>query len=193
MLPLLVAAEAYVDEKTSLILNQEMPASLMAPHFFGVIDKGTVNRRTSQAAYIVFQNEGKRYAYPLGAPLVYNKAMNSDDKDSESESTGDDPATIGLPDVSGGSAEDLATNLLRLIQLKLQMSQQDLSRYCGTTADGQYQAEQFLSTIRKETWRQNLPEELLFSQTTIWDAAHLLNLAATDIKDGKVGTSSDFF
>ncbi len=64
--------------------------------------------------------------------------MNSDDEDSESESTGDDPATIGLPDVSGGSAEDLATNLLRLIQLKLQMSQQDLSRYCGTTADGQY-------------------------------------------------------
>eukprot|EP00112_Aurelia_sp_Birch-Aquarium-sp1_P001875 Seg1203.3 transcript_id=Seg1203.3/GoldUCD/mRNA.D3Y31 product="hypothetical protein" protein_id=Seg1203.3/GoldUCD/D3Y31 len=130
------------------------------------------------------------------APLVYKKATNSDDDDSESDSIDNDSAdeaTIGLPDVSGGSAEDLASNLLRLIKLKLQMSQQDLSRYCGTTADGQYQAEQFLSTIRKETWRENLPEDLLFCQTTIWDAAHLLNLAATDIKDGKVGTSSAFF
>ena len=196
MLPLLVAAEAYVDEKTSLILNQEMPATLMAPHFFGVIDKGTVNRRTSQAAYVVFQNDGRQYAYPLGAPLVYNKAMNSDDEDSEPDSIGNDSAeeaTIGLPDVDGGSAKDLAGNLLSLIKLKLRMSQQDLSRYCGTTADGQYQAEQFLSTIRKETWHEQLPEDLLFCQTTIWDAAHLLNLAVTDIKDDKVGTSSNFF
>ncbi len=43
MLPLLVAAEEFVDEKTSSTFNDELPATLMKPHFFWVIDKGTVN------------------------------------------------------------------------------------------------------------------------------------------------------
>ena len=64
MLPLRVAAENYVDEKTSFTLNQELPCTMMPPHFFGVIDKGTVNRRMSQVSYLVFQNDGRRCAYP---------------------------------------------------------------------------------------------------------------------------------
>ena len=75
ILPLLLAAESYVDEKTSQTLNEEIP------HFYGVIDKGTVNRRTSQAAYLIFQNN-RRCAYPLGAPLVYKRATNSHSKSS---------------------------------------------------------------------------------------------------------------
>ena len=194
MLPLLVAAEDFVDEKTSLTLNDELPATLMKPHFFGVIDKGTVNRRTSQASYLVFLSNGKRCAYPLGAPLVYAKSNDSDDEDPgpEDESSSDE-ATGSLPDVSGGNADELAGNLLNLIELKLKFSREDLTRYCGTTADGQYQAQSFQAKILKETGRENLPRSLQFCQATIWDATHLLNLASTDVRDEKTGNSGKFF
>ena len=86
MLSLLLAAESYVDEKTSHTLNEEIPCTMMPPHFYGVIDKGTVNRRTSQAAYLIFQNSRRRCAYPLGAPLVYKRATDSHSNSSDSDS-----------------------------------------------------------------------------------------------------------
>ena len=73
VLPLFVAAEDFVDEKTTNVLKTELTCTQMQPHFFGVLDKGTVNRRTSQASYIVFMYNGIRRAYPVGAPLVYSK------------------------------------------------------------------------------------------------------------------------
>ena len=192
MLPLLLATESYVDEKTSHTLNEEIPCTMMLPHFYGVIDKGTVNRRTSQAAYLIFQNNG-RCAYPLGAPLVYKRATESHSSDSDSDDSDSSSNEDGLPDVDGGSAGDLARNLLNTMKIKIKLEGPDLSRYCGTTADGQYQAEDFLATIHKETCREEIPQDLLFCQTTIWDAFHLLNLASTDIKEGKCGNSKTFF
>ena len=193
MLPMLVAAEDYVDQKTAT-LKQELPSTLMTLHFYGFIDKATVNRRTSQASYIVFQSNGRRCAYPLGAPLVYAKAKDSSSENSKSDGENSpDEELDRLPDVDGGSAGDLARNLLDTIVIKLKLECKDLSKYCGTTADGQYQAEDFLATIRKETGRENLSEDLTFCQTTIWDASYLLNLASTDIKEGKCGTSQTFF
>ena len=168
---------------------------MMPRHFYGVIDKGTVNRRTSQAAYLIFQNNGRRCAYPLGALLVYKRATDSHSNSSDSDSDDGDSSSDkdGLPDVDGGSAGDLARNLLSTIKIQLRLEGPDLSRYCGTTADGHYQAEDFLATIHKETCREEIPQDLLFCQTTIWDASHLLNLASTDIKEGKCGNSKTFF
>jgi hypothetical protein len=54
---------------------------------------------------------------------------------------------------------------------------------CGTSTDGPYQAYEFGFTIQEETGRHRIPEELRFCQAVIWDATHLLNLAATDIKE----------
>ena len=197
MLPLLIAAESFVDEQTSNVLKTELQCTRMYPHFFGVLDKGTVNRRTSQASYIVFMYDGKRRAYPVGAPLVYSasdeESSGSDADESLDESPADEEDQAGFPEVSGGSASDLATNLLNTIKLKLNLDQQDLTRYCGTSADGPYQAHDFSFTIREETGRLRIPEELQFCQAVIWDATHLLNLAATDIRDGKFGNSKVFF
>ena len=180
-------------KKTSHTLNEEIPCTMMPPHFYGVIDKGTVNRRTSQAAYSIFQNNGRRCAYPLGAPLVYKRTTDSYSSDSDSDDGKSLSDEDSLPDVDGGSAGDLARNLLNTMKIKLKLEGPDLSRYCGTTADGQYQAEDFLATIHKETCREEIPQDLLFCQTTIWDASHLLNLASTDIKEGKCGNSQTFF
>ena len=78
-------------------------------------------------------------------------------------------------------------------KIKLKPEGPDLSRYCGTTADDQYQAEDFLATIHKETCREEISQDLLFCQTSIWDASLLLNMAFTNIQEGKCGNSQTFF
>ena len=181
VLPLLVAPEDFVDEKTTNVLKTELTCAQMQPHFFGVLDKGTVNRRTSQASYIVFMYNGIRRAYPVGAPLVYSKYRGEGEESSDSEDK--DESVEEFPDVSGGSAPELATNFLNTIRLKLNLNEEDLTRYCRTSADGPYQAHEFGFTIQEETGRHKIPEELQFCQAVIWDATHLLNLAATDIKE----------
>jgi hypothetical protein len=74
------------------------------PHFFGVLDKGTVNRRTSQASYIVFMYNGKRRAYPVGAPLVYTRNHDEGEESSNSEDENESEEEEEFPDVSGGNA-----------------------------------------------------------------------------------------
>eukprot|EP00794_Sanderia_malayensis_P013573 gene13573-14977_t len=104
-----------------------------------------------------------------GAPLVYST---SDEEISDEDDQSDDDNEF--PEINGGNAPDLAMNLLNTIKLKLNLDKQDLLRYCGTSADGPYQAKEFGSTIRAETGRLDVPEELQFCQTVIWDATHLL-------------------
>ncbi len=82
---------------------------------------------------------------------------------------------------------------MNTIKLKLNLNKEDLTRYCGTSADGPYQAHEFGFTIQEETGWHRIPKELQFCQSVIWDATHLLNLAATDIKEGKFGESQEFF
>ncbi|CAB4006830.1 Hypothetical predicted protein [Paramuricea clavata] len=190
MLAMLVAAEDFVDEKTTNVLKTELLCTQVYPHFFGVLDKGTVNRRTSQASYIVFMYNGKGRAYPVGAPLVYTRNNDEGEESSDSEDENEsEEEEEEFPNVSGGNAPELASNFLNTIKLKLKLNEEDLTRYCGTSADGPYQAYEFGFTIQEETGRHRIPEELRFCQAVIWDATHLLNLAATDIKEGKFGES----
>ncbi|CAB3980633.1 Hypothetical predicted protein [Paramuricea clavata] len=192
MLAMLVAAEDIVDEKTTNVLKTELLCTQVYPHFFGVLDKGTVNRRTSQASYNVFMYNGKRCAYPVGVPLVYTR-NNEGEESSDSEDENESEEEEEFPDVSGGNAPELASNFLNTIKLKLKLDEEDLTRYCGTSADSPYQAYEFGFTIQGETGQHRIPEELRFCQAAIWDATHLLNLAATDIKEETFGESQDFF
>eukprot|EP00794_Sanderia_malayensis_P004290 gene4290-4859_t len=78
----------------------------------GVVDKGTINRRTSQASYVIFMDGGKHCAYPLGAPLVSSKTNESDDDSLESESqSSSNEDTNCLQDITG-----VAANLLNLLE-----------------------------------------------------------------------------
>jgi hypothetical protein len=103
MLAMLVAAEDFVEEKTTNVLKMELLCTQVYPHFFGVLDKGTVNRRTSQASYIIFMYNGKCHAYPVGAPLVYMR--NNDEDEDENESEEDE-----FPDVSSGNVPQFCCN-----------------------------------------------------------------------------------
>ena len=56
----------------------------------------------------------------------------------------------------------------------------------GISADGVYQASGFRKTISQE-------ENNLFLKQVHWDPSHCINLAVTDVRDGKMGTSDKFF
>lgn len=58
--------------------------------------------------------------------------------------------------------------------------------FSGISADGVYQAKGFQGTI-------NSDNESLFVKQVSWDASHWLNLAVTDVRDGNIWSSSDFF
>ena len=94
---------------------------------------------------------GIRRAYSVGAPLVYSKYRGEGEESSDSENK--DESEEEFPDVSSGSAPELATNFLNTIRLKLNLNDEDLTRYCGTSADGPYQAHEFGFTIQEETGR----------------------------------------
>ena len=58
----------------------------------------------------------------------------------------------------------------------------------GVSADGVYQANKF-----QEIMSQGKPKEAKFIGNVVWDPSHWFDLAVTDVKEGKTGTSKDFF
>ncbi len=55
----------------------------------------------------------------------------------------------------------------------------------GISADGVYQAKGFRQTINEGN--------RVFIKQVSWDASHWINLAVTDVRDGKIGSSEKFF
>lgn len=58
--------------------------------------------------------------------------------------------------------------------------------YIGISADGVYQANGFKETISED-------DTSLFLKQVHWDPSHWLNLAVTDVRDGKIGSSKEYF
>lgn len=58
----------------------------------------------------------------------------------------------------------------------------------GTSADGVYQASGFGKVLR-----QDVADDSEFVKRVTWDPSHWINLAVTDVKEGKIGTSKEFF
>ena len=59
--------------------------------------------------------------------------------------------------------------------------------FVGVSADGAYQAQKF-----KEMMSQGKPKDATLIGKVSWDPSHWFNLAVTDVKEGKTGTSKDF-
>ncbi len=62
-----------------------------------------------------------------------------------------------------------------------------IAYFIGISADGVYQASGFQETISEED------TSAYYFKHVHWDPSHWLNLAVTDVKDGKIGTSKDYF
>ena len=61
-----------------------------------------------------------------------------------------------------------------------------IAYFIGISADGVYQASGFQETISEE-------DRSAYLKKFHWDPSHWLNLAVTDVKDGKIGTSKEYF
>ena len=58
----------------------------------------------------------------------------------------------------------------------------------GVSADGVYQASKFRKMM---SWGK--PKEAKYVGKVVWDPSHWFDLAVRDVKEGKTGSSKDFF
>ena len=116
---------------------------------------------------------GKRVAIPVDSSKVYSSK---------------DRATVGT--VSGANADELAKQVISSIKKTFgsNMEFELRSSWQGTSCDGQYQATEFGATLHKEL---NVRADPEFS-AVIWNPSHWLNLGILDIRDDKIGQSSNF-
>ena len=160
---ILYCLEKAVDNRINTWLNTPLPSTLLPPHFWATVDKAAPSRTTNQAVLIVArENNGIPCPIPVAAPPVYSAFTEA-------------------------TYDDLARQLLEAVSEHF--SEEVLSRLCGIAADGPYQATGFAAQFR-ESLGMELNDELAMPVT--WDAAHLLNLAVTDVQDAKTESGSHF-
>lgn len=151
-------------QRTKNKLLQCLPSTGLPPHFSMAVDKGTVNKRTNQAVIICPVLDGVKTPIVVGAPEVYSLC-------SEGR-------------VEGGKALDSATQALHEIEAKF--GKASLDYLIGVSADGVYQAHGFCDVLGEGHAR-------TFLRKVSWDPSHWMNLAVTDVRDGKLGSSKLFF
>ena len=116
---------------------------------------------------------GERLSVPIDAPAVY--------QGEGGELAQGEDSLQGIQ-IVGGSSKELAQQICHKIRDKVAIS--DLSSFVGVTADGQYLispdfANELLSQVSSPD------PDSPFALPVSWDPAHFLNLAVTDVRDGK--------
>ena len=160
---ILYCLEKTVNKRISKWLNMPLPSTLLPPHFWGTVDKGTPSRTTNQATIIVARDKsGTVCPIPVDAPKVY--------------------ATV-----DEGSYDSLAAKLVQSIALHF--GEDTVTRLCGVAADGPYQTTSFGERLCKEL---SISEDEYLSLPVTWDTAHVLNLAVTDVRDSKSESGAYF-
>ena len=160
---ILYCLEKAVDNKINTWLNAPLPSTLLPPHFWATVDKATPSRTTNQAVLIVPRDKnGVPCPIPVAAPPVYS-------------------------DFTAATYDNLARQLLKAVSEHF--SENVLSRLCGVAADGPYQATGFAAQLRESLGIEH-DDDLAMPVT--WDAAHLLNLAVTDVRDAQTESGSHF-
>ena len=170
---ILIAMNVWVDQRTASFLAKPMPSTGFPPHFFISADKSTPQRFTNQAIMICPIADGIRVAIPVNSPEVYSKELDAV------------PGTV-----SGANARQLAQQIVANIKQAFGSTPEFSLKasWQGTVCDGQYQAKEFKATMHSEI---GVSVDKEFSEV-IWDPSHWLNLAITDVRDDKIGSSSTF-
>ena len=169
---ILSTINVWLDKQTASQLAKPLPSTGFQPHFYVSCDKSTPHRISNHAIMICPFVGGKRVAIPVNSPEVYPvDSLNEDG-------------------VSGGCADQLAKQVVKTIKEAYGDSESFHLEaiWQGTCCDGQYQADGFKTTMYQEL---GVPIDPTFS-VVVWDQSHWINLAILDVKDGKVGSSSDF-
>ncbi|CAB4015008.1 Hypothetical predicted protein [Paramuricea clavata] len=168
-------AASWIDGEVSKQLKAPLQCTGLNPHFSLTMDKGTPGRETNQATTIVFNDEGKRIAVPVGSPAVYQ--------------TNDDNTAI-----TGAYANQLASSSIMLVKKTYELETDELSYCQGIVADGQYQSAGFRDELKRLLpFDFDVDPVLDTFFSILWDPGHFSDLAFTDVREGKLETRKNSF
>ena len=165
--------EVWCDQETALFLSQPLPSTRLPPHYYVTCDKATPSRMTNQAVMLCPIIGGQRQAVAVKSGEVYY---------------GEDEQVIG--DVAGGNAQELAKAIYEDIRGSYSSVDESIVRsaWMRTACDGPYQARLFGLTLQ-ELLDQTQYDPVFLS--VLWDAPHFVDLAFSDVFEGKIGNSKD--
>lgn len=111
---IIMAAYHYAIKQTKDFLKKPLKSTGLRPHISLAVDKSTPHRDTNHAILLLLPVEGKRVAMPLDAPLVYSVADETND-------------------IEGGSGEDLAEQIVNVLEEKLGFKEDDMHYVRGVS------------------------------------------------------------
>ena len=172
---ILRAAEVWCDKQVAEFLSSPLPSTKLPPHYYATCDKSKPNRVSKQAILVCPFVNGRRQAIAVSSPEVY--------KETDNELDGD---------VSGAHAPELAKTLFDEVKAAYPTIEETTIKgaWMGTVCDGAYaKASEFGRTLAA-LLDQERYDSSFFS--VLRDSSHFLDLAFSDVFEGKSGTSQGF-
>ena len=172
---ILRAAETWCDRQIADYLSTPLPSTKLSPHYYATCDKSTPNRISNQAILLCLMVGGHRKAIAVSAKEVYNETDTNVDGD-----------------VNGAQAPELANTLFNEIKAAYPKVEETTLKgaWMGTVCDGAYAtAAEFERTLLALLDQEKYDRSFF---TVLWDPPHFLDLAFSDVFDGKLGTSGAF-
>ena len=155
------AFQIYMYKKLNEILTTPILSTGMPPHFATTSDKSTPIKVSNHAIMVLTVVDGEKCAIPICAPKVYEYGDNS---------------------LSGGTAPHLAEQVIESLKNNVKIQDEVLSYLVAHQADGQYQAREFLSTMRNLVNKDaSFKSDKYF--VVPWDPSHWLDLIIGDIRE----------
>ena len=172
---ILRCAGVWCNREIAKCLCKPLPSTRLPPHYYVTCDKATPTRLTNQAVMVCPVINGKREAIAVSSSEVYHEANN--------EVEGD---------VSGSTAAEWVRMVYDEIKKAYPAIDDKIIQgsWTGTVCDGVYQASEFNSTLKSLLIPKELDQSIFFS--VLWDPAHFLDLAFSDVFEGKIGNSNAF-
>lgn len=160
--PMIKAFQAYLYKRTNSILTTPLVSTGLRPHFCTTSDKSTPIKVSNHAIMVLTVVDGEKVAIPIAAPPVYEFSNSQ---------------------ITGGTASHLADQVIASLHTNANISQDSLSFLVGHQADGQYQAKDFIETLRNMIYMED-PTPIHFEKYFVvpWDPAHWLDCCMEDIR-----------
>ena len=172
---ILCAAELWCDRQIADFLSTPLPSTKLPPHYYATCDKSTPNRISNQAILLCPMVNSHRKAIAVSSQEVY--------KETDTNVDGD---------VSGAHAPELAKTLFDEIRAAYPTVEETTFKgaWMGTVCDGAYATAVEFERTLAALLEQEKYDSSFFS--VLWDPPHFLDLAFSDVFDGKHGTSQAF-
>ena len=172
---ILRAAGIWCDREIADYLSTRLPSTKLPPHYYVTCDKSTPNRISNQPIMLCPMVDGHRKAIAVSAQEVCKETD-----------------TNGGGVVSGAHTPELAKTLFDEIKAAYPKVEETTLKgaWMGTVCDGAYATAGEFERTFAALLEQDKYDQSFF--TVLWDPPHFLDLAVSDVFDGKVGTSGAF-